>query len=704
MTDNTQALKGTVHYRIQNSTAVLTIDNPPVNALSSGVRQGLFDQVNAALQDEAVNSIVITGKGNAFIAGADISEFSGKMIGAPFHEVMATMESSSKPIIAALNGTTLGGGLETALCCDYRIASATLIAGLPEVKLGLLPGAGGTQRLPRLIGAEAALSIMLSGEHVNGDKALALGIIDKLIDGEIVTEAVAFAETIVSQGSALRKIRDLKEHQLKDRQSPELFNQARATAKKMARGQDAPEWIIECVEAAVNLDSFDAGIKKEAENFGKCFSSPQRKALIHVFFNERTAAKIPDIPKDTPIRHINSAAVIGAGTMGGGIAMNFANAGIPVQLMDVDEANLTRGLGVIRKNYEFSVKRGKLTEEKLKQRLSLITGTLNYADLNQVDLIIEAVFENMELKKNIFKQLDSVAKTDAILASNTSALDIDEIASVTRNPENVIGTHFFSPANVMRLLEVVRGAETSKEVIASSMALAKRIKKIAVLAGNCHGFIGNRMVFKYMEQASRLMLEGALPEQIDKALFDFGFNMGPFAMHDLVGLDLGWRERKKSGKSTDLDKVADALCEAGRFGQKNGKGFYQYQEGSRGGSPDPAVKTMIEEASAALNITRRSISDAEIIQRCVYSLVNEGAKILEEGIAIRSSDIDIAYIYGYGFPAYRGGPMFYADEVGLKRVYEEMLTLQNRHGDFWQPAALLQQLAETGQTFSKWMK
>lgn len=696
------ALKGTVHYQVDGNIAILSIDNPPVNALSSGVRQGLHDHIDSALSDDSVNAIIITGTGDSFIAGADISEFSGKMEGAPLPAVLNQMDHSPKPIIAAINGTALGGGLETALCCDYRVSVPTAVFGLPEVKLGLLPGAGGTQRLPRLIGAQAALDMMLSGKHVPAPKALPLGIIDEVIEGDLLQGARAFAEKILAQATPTRKIRDMKEHGQTDREHPEIFEQARQLAAKIAKGQDAPEWIIQCVEAAVTIEDFDKGMAKEAENFFKCFRSPQRKALIHVFFNERNASKIPDIPKDTPKRNIQQAAVIGAGTMGGGIAMCFANAGIPVKLVDANQEGLEKGLGIIRKNYENSARKGKLKPEALNQRLQLIEGTLSYDDLKDADIIIEAVFENMALKKEIFTALDKVAKPGAILATNTSALDVDEIAAVTRRPGDVIGTHFFSPANVMPLLEVVRGKTTEKEVIATTMSLGKKLKKVAVLAGNCHGFIGNRMIFRYMEQAGKLLLEGALPQQIDKALQDFGLNMGPFAMHDLVGLDLGWRERKKTGKSRDVDKVADALCEAGRYGQKNGAGFYCYEEGSRKPLPDDAVTGIIETVCADLGINRREITDEEIVKRCLYALINEGAKILEEGIAIRSSDIDIVYIYGYGFPAYRGGPMFYGDQIGAKQLVEDLRDMERTLGSEWTPANLLVELAESDGKISKW--
>ncbi len=696
-------MKGTVHYEEKEGIAILSIDNPPVNALSSGVRQGLYDHMTSALNNDAIKAIVITGIGNSFIAGADISEFSGKMEGIPLPEVLKTIENSTKPVIAAINGTALGGGLETALCCDYRIGGSTTVTGLPEIKLGLLPGAGGTQRLPRLIGAESALKVMLTGEHYNADQSLKSGIIDQLVEGNLLEGALEFARTLTEQ-APLRKIRDMQVHTLRDRQHPEIFEQARKTASRMARGLQAPEWIIQCVEAAVNLDSFDEGLKKEAENFMKCFRSPQRKALIHVFFNERNAAKIPGIDKSTTRLPIRTTAVIGAGTMGGGIAMSLANASLPVTLLDIDQESIDRGLSVIRSNYLRSVKKGKLSQQQYDERMALIKPTLCYDDLANADLIIEAVYENMELKKSIFRQLDAVAKDQAILATNTSALDIDEIAQATTRPQQVIGTHFFSPANVMKLLEVVRGKETSKEVIATCMTLAKPLKKVAVLAGNCRGFIGNRMIFRYMQQANQLILEGALPEQVDRALYDFGMNMGPFAMHDLVGLDLAWRERQKTGQSTDLDKVADALCEAGRYGQKADKGFYQYDPETRNKRADTEVAHIIEATSAALGMTRREISQDEIIKRCIYALVNEGAKILEEGIAIRSSDIDIVYIYGYGFPAYKGGPMYYADSVGVNQVYQDLLVFQQQWGNEWEPAHLLKQLAETGGKFTQWKR
>ncbi|TVS14794.1 MAG: 3-hydroxyacyl-CoA dehydrogenase [Gammaproteobacteria bacterium] len=697
-------MKGTVHYSTEGELAILRIDNPPVNPLSSGVRQGLYEGLEKANADDAIKAVVLYGEGRAFIAGADISEFGGKPEGAPLHTCLEMMEQSPKIVIAAINGTAFGGGLEVALCADYRVAAPSAPVGLPEVKLGLLPGAGGTQRLPRLIGAEKALQFILSGDPIPGPKAKELGIVDDVIDGDFIKGALDWARQQVSKAAPKRRIRDDAGKAAADRGNDEIFAEARRNAAQRMRGRFAPEMIIQCVEAAVNHDDFDAGMKVEAENFRKCLEHPQREALIHMFFAEREVAKIPDVPKDTPVKEIASAGVVGCGTMGGGITMCFANAGIPVTVLEMDEKALERGLGVIRKNYQRMVDRGRLSADALEKRMALITGTFEYADFGQADVVVEAVYENLDVKKEVFKKFEEVCKPGAILASNTSGLDLDAMANVTSRPEDVIGMHFFSPANIMRLLEVVRGEKTGKTTIATVMQLGKKLGKVAVLSGNAPGFIGNRMLAGYTRQAGEIILQGATPYQVDKVIGEFGMPMGPFQMNDLVGLDLGWRARKLSGmKPEDVPitaRVADKLCELERFGQKNGRGFYIYQEGSRAGQPDPEVVKIVEETSAELGIKRREISDEEVKKRCLYALINEGARILEDGIAIRSCDIDIVYINGYGFPEVTGGPMFWADQQGLSNIYQDILKFREEYGDFWKPAPLLERLAKEGKTFA----
>ena len=697
-------MKGTVHYERQGDVALMTVDNPPVNPLSSGVRQGLHDGVTQALADADVKAIVLTGAGRAFIAGADISEFGAAATAGPgLHEVLALMEGSSKPLVAALNGTAFGGGLEVALCCDYRVAAPRAPVGLPEVKLGLLPGAGGTQRLPRLIGAEKALAFILSGDPIPAPQAKQLGIVDEVIDGDIVEGAIAFARRVVAEGGKLRKIRDESDKVAADRDNQEIFAEARRNAARRMRGRFAPEMIIQCVEAAVNLGDFDAGMQVEQDNFRKCLSHPQREALIHVFFSEREVAKIPDVPRDTPVKEIKSAGVIGCGTMGGGITMCFANAGIAVKVLEMNQEALDRGLAVIRRNYDIQVQRGRMGAADVDKRMALISGTTRYEDLGNADVVIEAVYENLDVKIEVFKKLEAVAKPGAIIASNTSGLDVDAMANATSRPADVIGLHFFSPANVMRLLEVVRGKDTSKTTIATSMQLGKTLGKVAALSGNAPGFIGNRMLGGYTRQAGEIILQGATPYQVDKVIQQFGMPMGPFQMNDLVGLDLGWRARKLSGmKPEDVPitaRVADKLCELERFGQKNNRGYYIYPEGSRAGQPDPDVVKIVEETSAELGIQRREIGDEEVLKRCLYPLINEGARILEAGIAIRPCDIDIVYINGYGFPEVTGGPMFWADKQGLDKILADIRQFQNEYGDFWKPAPLLERLVAEGKTF-----
>ena len=698
-------MKGTVHYELRGDIALMTIDNPPVNPLSSGVRQGLSDGVNAALADDNVKAIILTGAGRAFIAGADISEFGGKAEGPSLHDCLTTMENSAKPIIAAINGTAFGGGLEVALCCHYRVIAASAPVGLPEVKLGLLPGAGGTQRLPRLIGAQKALDFILSGDPIPGPVATQMGIADALADGDVIESAMAFAADIIAKGSPVRRIRDEEEIVAKDRGNAEMFDAARKNAARKMRKRFAPEMIVQCIEAAVNLGDFDAGLAVEQECFAKCLKHPQRESLIHMFFSEREVSKIPDVPKDTATQKIDTAAVIGCGTMGGGITMSFLNVGIPVTTLEMNQEALDRGIGVIKRNYDIQVQRGRMTAEEVDKRMSLLTGTTNFADLGSADLILEAIYENIDVKVDTFKKMDAIAKPGAILASNTSALDIDKMAEATSRPESVIGLHFFSPANIMKLLEIVRGGKTSKEVIASSMKLGRQLNKIAVLSGNAPGFIGNRMLAGYTRQAGEIILQGATPYQVDNALLQFGMPMGPFQMNDLVGLDLGWRARKLSGmKPEDVPitaRVADKLCEMDRYGQKNNRGYYIYPEGSRAGQADPEVVALVEETSAELGIERRSIEDEEVLKRCLYPLINEGARILEDGIAIRPCDIDIVYINGYGFPEVTGGPMFWADQIGLENILADIKGFQKEYGGtIWEPAPLLERLVAEGKTFA----
>ena len=666
----TNELKGKVNYSVNGNIAILEVDNPPVNPLSSGVRAGLSEYIAKANNDVSIEGIILTGAGRSFIAGADISEFGQKPDGPDLHTALKEIEFSKKPVLAAINGTALGGGLETALVCNYRMGTNKAIVGLPEVNLGLLPGAGGTQRLPRLIGPSQALKMMIAGTPMSAKKALQQGVIDAISENSLMDDAVAFLqEKIELNLNEHPKVRDKNEKVLEARGDDNVLSEAKALAAKTRRGQFAPGQIIACVEAAINEDDFDIGMKKESEYFLECLINPQREAMIHIFFGERAASKISDIPKETPLLPINSAGIVGSGTMGGGIAMNFANAGIPVLVLDQDEKNLERGMGVIEKNYQMMVDRGRMTEEQKDMVLGLITPTLSYEDLSDVDIAVEAVYENLELKQEIFKSLDTVTKDHAILASNTSGLDIDAIASSTKRPGKVVGTHFFSPANIMRLLEVVRGKDSSDETMATVMSIGKRMGKAAVVSLNAPGFIGNRMLAGYTYQANMLLLEGALPNQVDSALESFGMSMGPFRMMDLVGLDLGWRARKLANIETPLaNKISDALCEQDRFGQKTSKGFYNYSEGSRAPNPAPENEAIYKEISSQNNIERREISDQEIIDRCILALVNEGARILEEGVAQRSGDMDIVYINGYGFPIWRGGPMFYANQLGLSEV------------------------------------
>ncbi len=690
-------MKGTVLYEVKDNVALLTVDNPPVNPLSDGVRTGLYESLIKAEEDDSVVGVVLTGNGRAFIAGADISEFGGNVEGVSLNEVFQKLEHCSKPVVAAINGIALGGGLETALCCNYRIADKNAFVGLPEVNLGLLPGGGGTQRLPRLAGPSEALKMMLTGAHVPAKKALDMGIVDGISE-DVVNESIEFIKNKANSNEEHPKVRDLNSKMIEARGDDKVLLEAQAMASKGRKGQFAPGQIIKCVEAAINIDDFDEGLKKEGEYFLECLMHPQREAMIHIFFGERAASKISDVPKETKVMDIKKAGIIGSGTMGGGIAMCFANAGIPVHIIDQDEENLKRGVSVIEKNYDFMVNKGRLSPEQKDAVFGLVSSSLDYKDVSDCDIVIEAVYENLELKHEIFKSLDTHVKEDAILASNTSGLDIDSIASVTNRPEMVVGTHFFSPANIMRLLEVVRGEQTSDETLATIMALGKRLKKAAVVSLNAPGFIGNRMLFGYTAQANMLLLEGALPHQIDQALESFGLNMGPFRMMDLVGLDLGWRARKLSGKESPLHaKIGDELCEQDRYGQKSGAGYYNYSEGSRAPNPAPENEAVYEKISSENGFTRRDISDEEIVERCILALINEGADILSEGVAQRAADIDVVYINGYGFPLWRGGPMHHANAMGLDKVIEKLEKYREITGnDVYKPSEMLVNLAKDG--------
>jgi 3-hydroxyacyl-CoA dehydrogenase len=685
--------------------AVITINNPPVNALSPGVPEGIAQAIEQANADDSLKAVVLLGGGRTFVSGADIKEFakmsSGQASGTmSFPDLLTRIENSRKPVVMAIHGNALGGGLELAMAGHYRVAVPTAQLGQPEVKLGLIPGAHGTQRLPRLAGIAKAVAMCAEGNPISATEALKFGIVDRLIGGDLLAGAVAFACEVADHPA--RKTRDRDEKLGKPEETSAIFAAARETARKKQRGMMAPLAAIDAVEAATKLP-FDEGCHFERNLFMDCLRSDQSKALIHVFFGEREVAKIPDIPKETPTIPVNRAAIVGAGTMGGGIAMVFANAGIPVHLKEADREALDRGLANIQRNYASSLARGRFTPQFVDERLKLIQPTLAYDRFAEADIIIEAVFEGMALKKQVFAELDRVSKPGAILATNTSTLDIDEIASATSRPESVLGTHFFSPANVMRLLEVVRGKKTNKEVIATAMQLSKKLGKVGVLVGNCRGFVGNRMFHHYVRESVFLVEEGASVEAVDRALSDFGMAMGPLAVGDLAGLDVGWRIRKEY---RHLEKpgirhpvAGDRLCELGRFGQKTGAGWYKYDE-KRQPSPDPEIAQLVRAWAAEAGISQRQISPAEIVDRCVYALINEGARILDEGFALRPVDIDIIYINGYGFPANRGGPMWYADTVGLKNVFDRIREFERQHGEIWQPAPLLEHLAKQGKTFA----
>jgi 3-hydroxyacyl-CoA dehydrogenase len=695
----------------QEGIGIITVNNPPVNALSPGVPEGIAAAIDEIERDEAIKGGIIIGGGQTFIAGADIKEF-GKMTsgenkrGVGFVPLLDRIEMSSKPLVAAIHGTAFGGGLETAMAFHYRVAVPSAQIGQPEVNLGIIPGAAGTQRLPRLAGVAKAVEMCAFGAPIKASEALKYGIIDKIVEGDLLTGAMEFLHEKIAGGDPPRRTRDLNDKLGDEVTNAEIFAQARKQAAKARRGQPAAIAAIDAVEAATKL-SFDEGLKREQELFVTCLYSTESKAMIHAFFGERAVSKIPGIGKDTPTYEIKKAAVIGAGTMGGGIAMNYANAGIAVLLKETSQEFLDRGLAVIRKNYQNSVNKGRFPQEVMDKRMALITPQLTYDGFEEVDIVTEAAFENMALKKEIFGELDKICKADCILASNTSTLDIDEIASATTRPQMVIGHHYFSPANVMRLLEIVRGKATSNEVIATSMALAKRLKKVGVLVGNCRGFVGNRMLGPYGREAIFLVEEGASPQEVDGALYEFGLAMGYLSMSDLAGIDVGWRVRQEA---KHLEKpglrypiVADKLYEMGRYGQKTGAGFYNYDE-SRNRIPDPEIEAMIKETATESGIEQRDISKDEIVERTMYALINEGAKILEEGIALRAVDIDIIYLNGYGFPIWRGGPMFYADTVGLQKVYDRISEFHAQHGEHWEPAPLLKQLAEQGKTFADFDK
>ena len=681
---------------------VIWIDNPPVNAISVGVRVALIEGAAKLNADPEIKAGVLACKGRTFMAGADITEFGKPPLSPGLHEALVAIEQSSKPIVAAIHGTALGGGLEVALACHYRVAVASAKIGLPEVKLGILPGAGGTQRLPRLIGVEAALNIIVSGDPVPGPQAARAGVVDKIVDGDLTDGAIAFAKDLIARNAPARKIRDIN---IDAAQLPAgFFDEARKRLAKEKKNLYAPQRIVDALEAAVTLP-FDKGMARERLLFAQCLQNSQAKALQHVFFAERKAASVPNLDKNVTKRDVKSVAIIGAGTMGGGIAMNFLNVGIPVTLLEMQQDALDRGMGVIRKNYENTAAKGKLTLDQVGQRMALLKPTLSYDDLGEADLIIEAVFETMAVKKEVFGKLDKVAKRGAILASNTSYLSIDEIADSTSRPSDVLGMHFFSPANVMRLLEIVRGAKTAQDVLVTIVDIAKRINKVGVVCGNRDGFIGNRMLAGYAYQASLMVLEGALPEQVDAALRNFGMPMGVLQMSDLAGLDIGYKSRKDrdpnsfDGRTT---RSADLLVEMGRMGQKTQAGYYDYAPGDRTPRPSPIVTDLLVKVSKEYGIERRSFTDEEIVERCFLALMNVGCEVLREGVAYRASDIDIVYLYGYGFPAYRGGPMFWAEhEFGLKAALDKLRQYSAATGGQWlKVSPLLEQLVAEGKGFA----
>ena len=680
-----------VQLDVRDGIAVITIDNPPVNALSRHVRQGICDTMRQAVGDPAVSAIVLACAGRTFIAGADITEF-GKPLQPPgFLEMVDVLDDSPKPVVAAIHGTALGGGLETALACHFRVAVASARFGLPEVKLGLCPGAGGTQRLPRVVGPEKALEMIVVGNPIGAREAAAHGLADEIVEGDLTEGAIAFARRAVAEGRPLVRIRDRDDKVAPARGDSALFDAFRKKRGRRMRGFEAPEACIRTVEAAVELP-FDQGMDREQEIFGQLMGGVQARAQQYFFFSEREAAKIPDIPRGTETIDVKRAVVVGGGTMGGGISMCFANAGIPVSMVEMSREALDRGLATIRRNFENTAARGGFTAEQVEERVGLISGTVDLEAAREADVVVEAVYEELEVKQETFRRLDALAPGHAVLASNTSALDVNAIAAVTGRPESVIGTHFFSPANIMRLVEVVRGEKSANETVATAMALSRRLGKVPVLVGVCHGFVGNRMLFARQREANRLILEGAPPHEVDTVLYDFGLPMGPFAMADLAGLDLGWNAETSTGST-----IRERLCEAGRRGQKTGAGYYDYEPGSRVPKPSPVVEGIIREFAEERQLRRRDdIGRDEIFERLVYPMINEGAKILDEGIALRASDIDVVWVYGYGWPVYRGGPMFHADEIGADRIVARMKELEAAHGEEWRPAALLERVASEG--------
>lgn len=678
--------------------AVLRVNNPPVNALSHSVREGLTQQIDACAADDSVEAIVVACEGRTFIAGADIREFGAPPKAPHLPDVVQHIEDCAKPVVAAIHGTALGGGLEVALSCHYRVAVPSAKIGLPEVKLGILPGAGGTQRLPRIAGAKNALDAIISGRHVKAKEGLGWGVLDEIVDGDLLEAAIEYAKGAIDKG--VRRTGDMEIDAGEYDQA--FFDGFRKSIARKTRGYFAPERCIRCVEAAVSLP-LKEGLQRERELFMECMQNPQARALQHMFFADRQVSRIPGISKETPRREIKKVGVIGAGTMGGGIAMNFANVGIPVTILEVQQEALDRGLSVVRKNYERTASKGRMTADDVETRMGLFTGTMDYADLSDCDLIIEAVFETMDIKKKVFGALDEVAKPGAILATNTSYLNVDEIAAITKRPEDVLGLHFFSPANVMRLLEIVRAEKTADDVLATCVDLAKAIGKVGVVAGVCHGFIGNRMLSHYFREASLCVIEGAKPEEVDAAMFNFGMPMGPMTVSDMAGLDIGYLNRKGMDPSEYETKATDwmdKVVELDRKGLKVGAGIYDYEPGGRAPIPSPVVMEIIEAESAKHGITRTSKTPEEIVERCMLALVNEGAKILGEGFAYRASDIDVVYANGYGFPPFRGGPMHYADSMGLDVVLEKIQGYVEEFGDrWWKPAPLLIELANAGKSF-----
>ena len=684
-----------------DAVAIVTVNSPPVNALSAAVRKGIADGVKSAQADDSVKAIVIACAGRTFIAGADITEFGKPPQSPSLHEVIEVIENSSKPVIAAIHGTALGGGLELALGAHFRVATKDAKLGLPEVKLGLLPGAGGTQRLPRAVGPEMAVTMIVGGNPISAAEALKNGLIEEIVDGEPAVGGEAFARKVLAEKRPLRKLRDDDSKLAAAKADKSIFTNAAAAANKRNRGLEAPLAAAEAVSHSLD-QPFDQALKSERELFMKLMNGDQSKAQRYAFFSEREAAKVSGVPDGTKARDVKQVAIIGAGTMGGGIAMSFANAGIPVTLIETGDEQLKRGLGIMQKNYEATAARGGIPADAPAKRMGLIKGVVGIENVKDADLIIEAVFETMAIKKDVFGKLDQFAKPGAVLATNTSYLNINEIAAMTKRPQDVLGMHFFSPANVMKLCEIVRGEKTAPDALMTAVAIAKRIAKVPVVVGVCDGFVGNRMLAARGKQAEKFLFEGALPQQVDAVLTKFGMPMGPFAMGDLAGLDIGWRSRQDRGIKSE---IADAICEAGRFGQKTGKGYYKYEAGSRSPLPDPEIEKLIEETTAKLGIKRRQIDDQEILERLMYPMINEGARILEEKIAARPSDIDVVWLYGYGWPIYRGGPMFYADQVGLKKIAERLSFYAKQTNDpSLEPTPLLKRLADEGKTFASLAK